>query len=297
MVIRTSESGSLHPLDRVRELFSYREVIANLVRRELKVKYAGSLLGALWSLFNPLVFLAVFSFVSAVLGNPIPNFPIFLLSGLLAWNFFSTSLLAGSRSVVDNANLVKKTAFPREVLPLSTVGVAVVDFVLQLGVLLVIMIASGYAFRYTLQLSFLVVFPLSVLSLIVFTMSVTLWVAAINVRYRDVQHLLNLGLVVWFWFTPIVYSAAQVQIRFESSSLAAIHPWILYLLNPMTPIILGFQRALYAAVSPGGVPVLPADTTGAMLTTLTIGLLAETALLWLSWRLFFRLAGDFAEEL
>jgi ABC-2 type transport system permease protein len=275
----------------------YREVIANLVRRELKVKYAGSLLGALWSLFNPLVFLAVFSFVSAVLGSPIPNFPVFLLSGLLAWNFFSTSLLAGSRSVVDNANLVKKTAFPREVLPLSTIGVALVDFVLQLGVLLVIIFASGYAFRYTLQLSFLVVFPLSVLSLIVFTMSATLWAAAINVRYRDVQHLLNLGLVVWFWFTPIVYSAAQVQIRFESWSLAAIHPWILYLLNPMTLIILGFQRALYAAVSPGGVPVLPADTTGTVLTTLTIGLLAETALLWLSWRLFFRLAGDFAEEL
>ena len=98
----------------------------NLVRKELKVKYTASVLGAVWSLLNPVVFLAVFSFVVIVLGNHVPDFPVFLLSGLLAWNFFANALQAGARSVIDNANLVKKMAFPREILPLSAVGVALV---------------------------------------------------------------------------------------------------------------------------------------------------------------------------
>ena len=115
---------------RLRELYGYREIILNLVRKELKVKYTASVLGAVWSLLNPVVFLAVFSFVVRVTGNNIPSFPVYLLSGLLGWNLFQSSLSNGARSIIENANLVKKVYFPREILPIAAVGVALVDFVL-----------------------------------------------------------------------------------------------------------------------------------------------------------------------
>src|SRR5207249_150153 len=130
--VRTSEPPRLHPMARLRELLSARELLANLVRKEVKVKYKSSVLGALWSMLNPILYLAVFTLVfSLVLRNNVPHFPVYLLSGLLAFNLFSTSLGLGARSVVDNANLVTKVYFPRELLPLASVGTALVDFVLQ----------------------------------------------------------------------------------------------------------------------------------------------------------------------
>ena len=140
---RTSEPPRLHVGARLRELLAHREVLVNLVRKELKVKYTASVLGAVWSLLNPVVFLAVFSFVVTVLDNQIPDFPVFLLSGLLAWNFMSNSLQAGARSVVDNANLVKKVAFPRRSCRSPAIGVALFDFVLQSAVLLLFIAFSG----------------------------------------------------------------------------------------------------------------------------------------------------------
>ena len=107
------------------------------------MKYAASVLGAVWSLLNPLVYLAVFTFVVRVLDSQVPNYPVYLLSGLLAWNLFSASVSSGSRAVLDNANLVKKIAFPREILPLSSIGVALVDYV-QMAVFLVVVIVSGF---------------------------------------------------------------------------------------------------------------------------------------------------------
>jgi ABC-2 type transport system permease protein len=251
----------------LRELWAFREVLANLIRRELKIKYTASALGAVWSLLNPVVFLAVFSFVVSVLKTAVPDFPVFLLSGLLAWNFFSFSVLQGTRSVVDNANLVKKVAFPREILPLASIGVGLVDLGLQSVVLVVFIVASGHG----LQPSALLLYPASFVALLAFTTAVTFWASAANVRYRDVQHLLGLGLLVWFWATPIVYPAALVQ-------------------------------ALYGDVSPvsaGGltVAVLPDVTVGWVVALVGAAVLISLVLLYASWRLFFRLSGDFAEEL
>src|ERR671937_1108310 len=131
LVVRSSEPPRLQVRRRLSVILAHREVLANLIRKELKVKYTASILGAVWSLLNPVVFLAVFSFVVKVTGNSFPNYPIYLLSGLLAWNLFSVSLTTGARAVIDNSNLVKKVAFPHEILPLAAVGVALVDFVLQ----------------------------------------------------------------------------------------------------------------------------------------------------------------------
>lgn len=290
---RTSESLSLYPIQRIRELSAYREILLNIVRKELKVKYTASVLGAVWSILNPIVFLAVFTFVTRVLGNQTPNYPVFLLSGLLAWNLFSVALGSGARSVIDNGNLVKKVYFPREILPLATVGVGLFDFVLQSCVLLFFMVVTGYGFH----LAALALYPLSFVTLLVFTVAMTFWVSAVNVRYRDVQHLIGLALLVWFWFTPIVYPGQAVQDRLTANPVLGVNLWNVFVANPVAAIVFGFQRALYWTVSPDGQKVLPDVSLTWLVGLLVAALVGSTLLLLLTWRLFFHLSGDFAEEL
>jgi ABC-2 type transport system permease protein len=290
-VERTSEPPRLLLGARLRELVAYREVLMNLVRKELKVKYTASVLGAVWSLLNPVVFLAVFSFLTKVLRNQIPDFPVFLLSGLLAWNFFSGALQSGSRAVIDNANLVKKVAFPREILPLSSIGVALFDLLLQSAVLWLFILVSGHGVR----LHELWLYPIAFVVLLVFTTAATFWFAALNVRYRDVGHLLSLGLLVWFWLTPIVYQGYLVQRELQDVAIAGVHAWTLYLLNPLATIVLGVQRALYG--TGGSEPVLPTVSVGWHAATLGILAAISSGLLLLAWRSFFHRSGDFAEEL
>ena len=288
-VERTSESPHLRVGERFRDLLAHREILANLIRKELKVKYAASVLGAVWSLLHPVVFLVVFSFVVRVLGNNVPDYPVYLLSGLLAWNLFNAAITTGARSVLDNANLVKKVAFPREILPLASIGVALVDYVLQLAVLLVFMLVFGYGFH----LQALALFPLAFVTLVAFTTALTMWLAALNVRYRDVGHLLNIAVLVWFWATPIVYPGALVQQQIDDTPLL----WAAYFLNPLASIVGGMQRALYGIIAPEGTPVLYdvslAWLAGVMLLVLIVSIVA----LRFSWGYYFSRSGDFAEDL
>jgi len=296
--VRTSEPPRLRPLPRLRELLAARELLANLVRKEVKVKYKSSVLGAAWSMLNPILILAVFSLVfTIVLKNPTPHFPVYLLSGLLAWNLFATSLSLGARSVVDNANLVTKVYFPRELLPLASVGTAVVDFALQ-GIVLLVFIALSRSFVAGWNLLLL---PLAMFCLLAFTAALNMWVSALNVRYRDTQHLINLALLTWFWLTPVVYSSALVFNRLNHHPIFKL----LYLANPLADIVMGFQRALYGNVSPvgkvNGVPqhvAVLAPVSVGWLALLLVALAAGCIVLFLlAWRTFFHLSGDFAEEL
>lgn len=296
VVVRTSEPPRLLMWRRLRDLLSYREVLVNLVRKEVKVKYTSSALGTAWSMLNPLLYLAVFTLVfDVVLASGIPDFPVYLLSGLLAWNLFAGSLSLATRSVVDNANLVKKVYFPREILPLASVGATVVDFALQAIVLVVFMGALRFPFV-GVNLALL---PLALFALLVFTSAVSFWVAALNVRYRDTQHLLTLALLTWFWLTPIVYPSALVQEKLSQWSVFGVSLFTVYLANPMADIVFGFQRALYAAVR-------PVEAAENILVNVSVGWLAillgavsvgSLVVLALFWRVFFRLSGDFAEEL
>jgi ABC-type polysaccharide/polyol phosphate export permease len=286
---RTSEPPHLRLRQRIRELWDYREVLLNLVRKELKVKYTGSVLGAVWSLLNPVVFLAVFTFVAKVLGAAAKDYAEFLLAGLLAWNLFSVSLTSGAISVISNANLVKKVSFPREILPLATVGVALVDFALQ-SLVFFAFLAVAYGF----SLSVIWLYPIVFAALLLFTVAVTLWVSSMNVRYRDLTHLIGLALLVWFWLTPIVYGIARVH----GTLIAKPHGtllWRVYLLNPMAWIISGFQTALYH--SSDAREVLIPLSTGQLAAGLGVIVVASGLLLYGTWRVFFGLSGDFAEEL
>jgi ABC-2 type transport system permease protein len=292
---RTSEPPHLRVRPRLRELLVFREVLWNLVRKELKVKYTASVLGAVWSLLNPVVFLAVFSFVANVLGAAVQDYPVFLLAGLLAWNLFSTSLSVGAQSVVANGNLVKKVYFPREILPLATVGVALTDFLLQSTVYFLFLIVFPFGHPYGFDPGTLWLYPIAFVAVLVVTVGITLWVSSMNVRYRDIQHLLNLALLVWFWLTPIVYPGGLVQEKLSTYTLGGVSAWDVFLLNPMAWVVFGFQRALYHSADAAA--RLPSFTTG----QLALGLLGVIAvgsiLLWLTWRSFFAMSGDFAEEL
>ena len=224
---------------------------------------------------------------NSIVNESIHPYAVYLLSGLLAWNLFSGSLSLGVRSVVDNANLVKKVYMPREVLPLASLGASMVDFGLQLLVLVVFMLAL----RHVVVGWNLLLLPLAFIVLLVLTAAFSLWVAALNVRYRDTQHLLNLALLAWFWFTPIVYSSGGLQARLQHHGDWL---WLLYLSNPLAAVIFGFQRALFGNVGPCG-PVPPSVGWEAML--LGCVLVGGLVLLYVFWRKFFSLSGDFAEEL
>lgn len=299
VAVRTSEPPRLHALARLRELAGAREILGNLVHKEVKVKYTSSVLGAAWSMLSPVLYLVVFSLVfQIVLKNNVPHFAVYLLSGLLAWNLFATSLSLASRSVVDNGNLVTKVYFPREILPLASIGAASVDFALQA----VVLVAFMAAFRYPFWGLNLLLLPLAVVALYAFTTALSLWVAALNVRYRDTQHLLAISLQLWFWLTPIVFPSGLLYDKLMvEHHLPAL--WDLALANPMASILMGFQRALYRIPHPfdakSHMPahVLPPVGVGWLALVLGCVTVGSLVLAALAWRTFFNLSGDFAEEL
>jgi ABC-2 type transport system permease protein len=288
----------------VRDVIAHRELLANLVRKELKVKYKDSVLGFMWSLARPMFLLLIYYVVFGVfLGAGIPDFAIYLFSGLIAFDLFSTIVGGSTTAIVQNAGLIKKVYFPREILILSTVGAALVNFSLQV----VVMLGALVIFRHPFVGSNLLLFPVGLVALIIFSTALGLLLAVANVRLRDVQHLIELVLMFWFWTAPIVYTARQA-----TTSLGPRHLAKLYLVNPLVNIVMAFQRAFYrqgyvpgGAVDKGGVPVsvtggskVPVLTNnGALGLRLVAVILFSTALLWFAQRVFARAQGSFAQEL
>jgi ABC-2 type transport system permease protein len=282
--------------ERVTEIWRYRELLVAFSRTELKVKYKNSVLGFAWSMLNPALYLAVYWVVfDLILGTGIPNFPIFLLSGILVWNLFATSLSSATGSVVANAGLVRKVAFPREILPLASVGAALVHFFLQAIVLVMALVV----FQYQVAWSYVPLLPVALFALLFFVAALGILMGSVNVYLRDTAHFIDLALIAWFFMTPIVYPYETVAQKLGSES------W-LYLLNPVTDIVLTFQRAIYGQVS--------ATSTTNGVTTVTkilpegvdqwwylwhLGLVivASAALFVAALSVFGRAEGNFAEEL
>ncbi len=283
----------------VAEIWACRELLGNLVRKELKVKYKDSVLGFLWSLARPLLLLMIYWLVfGKFLRAGIPNFAFYLFSGLVAWDFFSSTLGAATTSVIANAGLIKKVYFPREILPLAAVGAGLVNFALQVVVLFGVLLAFGYDFWGTN----LLLLPVAVLALVLFATAMGLLLAAANVYLRDVQHLLEVFLLLWFWLTPVVY---PINVALESLAryrLLGFRLSTVYLLNPLTNIVIGFQRAIYKHVEvtdAGGrsVATLFQASYGSYLRRLGTVILLSSALVWVAQRVFARVQGNFAQEL
>jgi ABC-2 type transport system permease protein len=293
-LVRVNEP-SVRIRGRVRDLLQYRELIGNLVRKELRVKYKNSVLGFVWSMLNPALVLAIFWIVfTKFLPAGVPQFPIFLLSGLLGWNLWSASLGGSVSSLLGNASLVTKVYFPREVLPISTIGASLMHYFFQLVVLLLALAA----FRYPVSPASLLLVPTALIVELMVLAGFCLIVAVLNVYFRDVQHLLELLLLAWFWMTPIVYPIMAVKQNLDRFPIL----WRIYLLNPMTHIVLGFQRGIYAKTDPvdaNGVAqsiLVPAPIWW-YLRNLGIVALGATILFAFGWRLFQRLESRLAEEL
>ena len=272
-------------LPTIREIWRRRELVGLLVRRELRARYKGSSLGILWSLIKPLAQLLVYYFaIGQILGaaRSIPSFAIFVFIGLTAWTLATEIITTGTRSIVDNAGLVKKVTLPREIFPLAAVGGAVVNLGIQFIVLLAAMLAVG---QFPISWDALLVLP-SLVLIVVFSSAIAMLLAAVNVYLRDIQHLVEVVLIVAFWTSPIVYAFSFV------SSLPLGWALQVYLANPITLGVLGMQRALWVAGS--GIPGSFPSHLG---LRILVALLISSALLWISHRVFQKLQGNFAQEL
>ncbi len=273
-------------VQRGRNVWRYRELLRNLISRELKVKYKGSALGFVWTLVNPLLYLVVFSIVfQVILESGIPDYGLLLLSGLLVWTLFSSALAAATASIVSNGALVTKVWFPREILPIAAIGASVVNFCFQALVLL----AALAVFRHEPAWHMLPLLLPALAVLLLLALALGLALAALNVRYRDVGHLLELVLLAWFWMSAIVYPYLLISNKLGDKSWAV-------LLNPLIPVIVTFQKALYNPTPEA--QVLPVDAGfdwyARNLALVGVGSLV---LLVVAARIFGRLEDDLAEEI
>jgi len=217
-------------VNRLKEIYNFKNLVYNLVSRDLKVKYKGSILGFFWSLLNPLIMLIVYTVAfKYIIKIRVENFPLFFLCGFLPWMFLSLSLSMAVSSIKDNANLVKKVYFPREILPLSIVLSNLVQFLLTF----IILIPALILFKVELGLPLLFL-PLIILLQLAFTLGFALILSSLNVFFSDVRHLLEIFLQIWFWLTPIIYPVEFVPERFQT----------LYRLNPAVMFVESYRNSL-----------------------------------------------------
>ena len=221
------------------EYMSSRQLMANLTLRELRTKYKRTLLGWSWSLLNPLAVMGIFTLVFGVflkiqppLGSPsgLKSFPLFLLCGLLPWTFLVNGTNGSINSLVANANLIKKSYFPRELLVASQVVAWLISFAIETLLLAVVFLLAG-----NLVLPYLPVAVLIMIALAVFVTGLGLALSAANVYFRDVEHLVAIALQVWFYLTPVLYPISQVPKRAR----------FLYGLNPMVGFVEALRECLY----------------------------------------------------
>ena len=268
------------------DIWRRRELLRLLINRELKARYKDSNLGFIWSLFKPLsqlliYFIVIGQFLGASRG--IPYFAIFVFTGLTAWGFFLEAVTGGTGSIVANSGLVKKVYLPREIFPLSTLGTSAVNSAIQLVILLAAIVVTGQI----PSLASLAYLPLALVVLVVYATLFGLLLSALNVYMRDIQHLIEVITFLAFWASPIVCSYSYVQ-RALVTNYPVLHE--VYLSNPVTLAILGFQRSLWAA---GVDQPYPAHLMIRLAGAALIGIV----LVFGAHRIFARLEGNFAQEL
>jgi len=267
-------------LHHLRDLWEYRDLMRNLVARDLKVRYRSSILGIAWSWLNPLLMMTVYSlfFTIAMRNSSIPYYPVFLLCGLLPWNFSNGSMLQATGSIIGNSHLIKKVYFPREVLPISIVLSNLVNFFITLPIFFGLALILGAPLSYW---AFLL--PVIILIQVAFTTGMALILATLNVFYRDTQHILGVVMLAWFFLTPVIYSIGTVPT--EATLLGQSVQVRLWLrrLNPMASIIASYRDLLYWG-RPTGLDFLLRTAVTAF-ATLAIG-----------YALFLRYSPRFGEE-
>jgi ABC-type polysaccharide/polyol phosphate export permease len=245
-------------LENVKTVVRYRELIGSLVGKELKARYRGSALGMLWTFLNPLLLLTVYALVFSVyMRVEMENYAVFMFAGLLPWIWFSTSLLDGVNSVVSSGDLITKSMFPAEILPMIKIVANLVNYVLSLPLLFFFLVVYGVPI--TGQLIWL---PLVMTAQTLLTVGLVYLFSAINVRFRDTQHVLGNGLTLWFFISPILYPAAQVPEEYRFT----------FLLNPMAPLVMAYQDIFVHGVAPNMTAVAWVGAVGAVVSLFSIAL-------------------------
>jgi lipopolysaccharide transport system permease protein len=252
------------------ELFRFRDLLRNLVVRDLKVRYKNSVLGILWSWLNPLFMMAVYTVVFTVMqpagnrGIPARQFPAFVLCALLPWNFMSGAVTQSVNCIIENANLVKKVYFPREILPLSVVLSNLVNF----GISLMVLFPMLLVFRVPLT-AWLLLLPLIILLQFCFVTGIALLLSTLNVFYRDTKVIIEVVIMAWFFVTPIFYPIDILPRSREVFGLVIdIHRWT-RILNPMASLVAAYRDVLYWGRRVG--PDFLARTAATSLVVLIIG--------------------------
>ncbi|MEM7260791.1 MAG: ABC transporter permease [Planctomycetota bacterium] len=239
------------------ELWSYRELLFFMVWRDIKVRYKQTVLGAAWAILQPLFTMLVFTlFFGRLAGIPSDGVPyaLFAFAALVPWTFFANALLMGSTSVVENANLIKKVYFPRLIVPFASVLAGTVDFLLAFVVLLALMASFGVA-----PTANIVWVPAFFTLALITALGVGLWLAAMNVQFRDVRYAIPFLTQLWMFSTPVVYPTSLITDPFWK---------MLYGLNPMVGVVEGFRWALLGTESAPG-PTIAVSAVGAVLLAVT----------------------------
>src|SRR6185312_3545002 len=219
-----------------RDSYRFRELIWALALKDLKLRYKRSVLGFLWALLNPVLNMIVLSLVfTTVMKMSLPHYPIFLLSVLLPWTFFAQSLAYAVDSIVGNGELIKKVAVPKLVFPIAAVIANMINLLLSIIPLALIVIGMGHKFFWTW-----IYLPVPLIALSLFTLGVTFLFATANVYYRDVSHIVQILIQVWFYVTPILYALEIFPEKYR---------W-LFKLNPLIFVINEFRLAVYDGQMP-----------------------------------------------
>jgi ABC-type polysaccharide/polyol phosphate export permease len=239
----------------IRESYRNRELIWALAIKELEVRYKRSFLGFLWALLNPLLMMIVLTMVfSTLMQATIQHYPIFLMSTLLPWTFFSQSLSYSADSVVNNGDLLKKVYVTKSVFPLAAVLSNIINFLLSMIPLVLLLVFFRFPFYWTWVYLFV-----PFLSLVLFTLGCSFFFAMVNVFFRDMAHILQVILSAWYFFCPIIYPLDLVPSRYHT----------LFRLNPVAYPLNGFRMAIYYGLLP--TPQSMAMSLGTGLVTLLIG--------------------------
>ena len=256
-------------IDKIKEVYDYRHMLKTLVKQDINGRYKGSFFGFLWTLLNPLLMLAVYSLVfQFVFRTGIEHYSIYLFICLMPWNAFANTIAVGTTCVSNNASILKKVYFPREVLPLAVVISNTIQYFFSVVIIFIALLVSGVG------ISWVAIFlPLIVLIQAIFSLGLIMILSAANVYIRDVQYIMNPVMMIWMYACPILYSISMVPEKFLK----------IYKLNPMTLIMQEYQNILYNKTLPD-------------FRNLGIVFLVSIAFLIIGYLVFNKLQRRFAEE-
>lgn len=258
-------------MNALKELYEYRQMIVSLVRKDLRGRYKGSVLGFMWTFINPLLQLLVYTLVfSVIMKNGIEKYYIYLFVGLVPWIFFSTSVTSGASSIMLNKDMVKKIYFPREVMPIACVTSNFVNMLYSFIVIFIVLIVSRVGVN---PVALICLIPVMLVEYIL-CLGFAMLAAGFTVYFRDLEYILGIVTMAWMYVTPVLYEVEMVPENLRS---------LLYI-NPMTPIILAYRDILYYKQVP---------ELGTLLQALLVGILS----LVVGYIIFRKLQRGFAEEL